>query len=126
VSDDWDRPLAAVFDYAEFLHLFKHTAKEPWSRILRRDPCSYCGTYAMPTIEHVTPGRGKSNSVENRVAACHTCNHARGATKLLWYLLERRRGVPMVKRQRAGAYLRVPSALTASIGEQIALKRGPV
>ncbi|NUN08562.1 MAG: HNH endonuclease [Ignavibacteriaceae bacterium] len=50
--------------------------------ILRRDnyKCTYCGRGDLPlTIDHVVPkARGGSDSWENLVAACTSCNNKKG------------------------------------------------
>lgn len=60
---------------------------EVWARVLRRDPCTYCGD-ASDSVEHVDP-RGPRSTVKNGVGACRSCNHERGAVPLLFYLVWR-------------------------------------
>jgi recombinational DNA repair protein (RecF pathway) len=66
---------------------------EPWARVLRRDPCSYCDG-AGGTVDHIVPlahGGEKAVSV-NGTGACSTCNslsHQKSDTPLLQFLLKR-------------------------------------
>lgn len=68
--------------------------------ILRRDPCSYCGTIQVKpqghkkagkihaSIDHIHPkGHGGLNSWGNYAAACNDCNSRKGDNSLLGYLL---------------------------------------
>lgn len=82
----------AEFEIPSVIKL-SHMIKKPRPRIplskreiLRRDnyTCQYCGrTSQQLTIDHVIPRhRGGTHSWENLVAACPSCNHAKGG-KLL-------------------------------------------
>jgi 5-methylcytosine-specific restriction endonuclease McrA len=65
--------------------------KERWKRLLRHDPCSYCGQRAG-TVDHIV---AKAFRVARRsrwldfTGACKRCNQAKGKTSLLFFLLER-------------------------------------
>lgn len=59
---------------------------EEWAKVLRRDPCVYCGAYGRGTVEHVEP-RGPRSAVVNGVGACSACNGERGSAPLIYYLL---------------------------------------
>lgn len=53
--------------------------------ILRRDKfvCQYCGAKNSLTVDHVIPkSKGGSNTWENLVAACITCNNRKGSKTL--------------------------------------------
>jgi 5-methylcytosine-specific restriction endonuclease McrA len=62
-----------------------------WERIIRADPCSYCGAEAG-TIDHVEPrsrpvrGLGGAHSWANVVAACESCNGRKATRSLLTFL----------------------------------------
>jgi len=50
--------------------------------VLRRDhyTCQYCGSSKQLTLDHVLPkSRGGQHSWDNVVAACESCNQAKGA-----------------------------------------------
>ncbi len=60
-----------------------------YDRILRSDPCSYCGASAGQ-VDHVTPIRlSGANHWMNLTAACRACNREKSAWPLLHYLRER-------------------------------------
>lgn len=62
-----------------------------WRRVLRRDPCSYCGTRPSGTIDHITPradGAPQQHRISNSAGACSSCNQAKGSMSLLGYLAE--------------------------------------
>lgn len=67
----------------------------PWNDIVRRDPCSYCGSYNDPTVEHVVPIGGTQRQRlgtwrgpwTNKVGACRPCNSRRGRTPLMLFLI---------------------------------------
>lgn len=59
-----------------------------YDRILRLDPCCYCGA---PTeqVDHIVPiVRGGGGDWDNLTAACTRCNASKGAKPLLHFLLE--------------------------------------
>ncbi|MBF9135217.1 HNH endonuclease [Plantactinospora sp. S1510] len=61
---------------------WRYTAGPAWSRagVMRRDGrrCAYCAGPA-DTVDHVLPrSRGGRNSWRNTVAACYSCNQAKG------------------------------------------------
>ena len=58
-----------------------------YALVLRGDPCSYCGG-PMQHIDHIDPiALGGSGSWDNLTAACADCNHAKGARRLLDFML---------------------------------------
>lgn len=60
-----------------------------FSKILRSDPCSYCGKPGG-TVDHIDPrASGGTNSWTNRTGACSRCNNSKGAKSLLFHLLAR-------------------------------------
>lgn len=62
-----------------------------YARILRRDPCCYCGArIERPEIDHITPiSAGGRGNWDNLTSACKACNQAKSGRTLLDYLLER-------------------------------------
>lgn len=57
-------------------------------RVLKRDPCVYCGGL-MQHIDHVVPIINKGeHSWENLAAACSKCNLGKGKRSLLDFLRE--------------------------------------
>lgn len=63
-------------------------AKE-FIKILRADPCSYCGTYGQVMhLDHVDPVRhGGSKTWGNLTAACQRCNSRKKDKSLLQFML---------------------------------------
>ena len=73
----------------------------PWREVLRRDPCSYCGSredkdgvvHGSPmTMDHIVPrsitGESRSYPVRSNAApACRPCNQAKGSQPLLVFLV---------------------------------------
>lgn len=67
---------------------------EPWSRIIKCDPCSYCGErdYWRPGVgvDHIVPrSSGGLDHWMNLTAACTRCNSSKHDKPLLQYLLYR-------------------------------------
>lgn len=78
--------------------------------------CSYCGTAAKLTVDHVIPlARGGAHSIGNLVAACETCNKRKGKLLLAEWRLRLAleavdpRGVPVSGGHRPRLDRRVPS-----------------
>lgn len=69
------------------------TARKPWERLLRRDPCTYCTTRPAKktgTVDHITAkSRGGDNTMRNLTGACNGCNQDKGSESLLLFLLNR-------------------------------------
>lgn len=62
-----------------------------YGRIVRRDPCSYCGGRGG-TRDHIIPkssGREHFHVADNLTGACVSCNGAKGSLDLLGFLLAR-------------------------------------
>jgi hypothetical protein len=65
---------------------------EAWKRLLRADPCSYCGAPISATVDHVTPKSARTRYVErwtNFTGACKSCNGSKRDTPLLLWLRAR-------------------------------------
>lgn len=74
------------------------THRQAWSRVIRQDPCSYCGevvAMALSSVDHIEPqsrsvrGIGGAHSWLNFTGACQRCNEAKSNIGLLEYLLVR-------------------------------------
>lgn len=64
-----------------------------WRKVLRRDPCAYCGFPAVPlnTIDHIRPQKhGHALTWANATSACSKCNARKGHASLLRFLWETR------------------------------------
>ena len=62
-----------------------------WERILRYDPCAFCGA-AGGTVDHIIPrclGLPLTNSWTNIVGSCQRCNERKSAKALLAFLWAR-------------------------------------
>ena len=65
------------------------TDTSDWKRILRADPCAYCGS-GSKQIDHIVPrSAGGWNNWENTTGACIRCNQAKSYTGLLQYMAAR-------------------------------------
>lgn len=53
-----------------------------YRRVLRGDPCAYCGGTAH-LVDHIDPRPGGSNDWDNLTAACRSCNGRKGAMTML-------------------------------------------
>lgn len=73
------------------------THREAWARVIRRDPCSYCGGPGG-TLDHIEPrarrarGIGGVHSWTNFTGACGACNSSKSARGMLGYLWDRAAG----------------------------------
>lgn len=69
-----------------------------YARIVRADPCSYCGK-AGGQLDHIEPvSEGGALSDENFTGSCQRCNSRKRTTPLLLFLLKRSYGVQRVDR----------------------------
>jgi 5-methylcytosine-specific restriction endonuclease McrA len=62
-----------------------------WKRVLRSDPCVYCGELTSTTIDHIHPRSQRRIGTErwvNWAGACPRCNHAKRDTPLLLFMLK--------------------------------------
>lgn len=69
---------------------------EPYKRMLRRDPCSYCGTPGVYVeLDHIQPrARGGANRWWNYTAACGGCNVLKFDDPMLYWLWRLRYELP--------------------------------
>lgn len=76
--------------------------REAWMRLIRLDPCAYCGRRPASTIDHIIPSSkarpGEGHNWLNYTAACEPCNRSKEDMPLLVYLRLR---VRKAARQRA-------------------------
>lgn len=93
-----------------------------WLRLLRHDPCAYCGG-PSGTVDHVEPkrrpvrGLGGAHTWLNVVGACTSCNGRKADKPLLWFLLH---GVAPA----AGAAAHPPRRKRPALGSQCDLEPG--
>jgi 5-methylcytosine-specific restriction endonuclease McrA len=74
-----------------------------WQRVVRADPCAYCGSRPAGTVDHIVPrseGRYGLHGWTNFAGACESCNGSKDSESLLAFLA-RRKGV-RYRRRRAG------------------------
>lgn len=95
LRDDGGTPLGVGMPSGAPLRLDGERHYDGWLRLLRLDPCAYCGAVPGRTIDHVEPrsvrvhGLGGAHSWLNVVGACPRCNGAKAARSLLAFLLTR-------------------------------------
>lgn len=79
------------------------------------EECIYCGRKKDLTLDHILPrSRGGSDSPENAVWVCKSCNSSKGDRRLYeWYELDRRYDVPRIAE---GKYLKLLYGLHEHIG----------
>lgn len=68
--------------------------RDAWLRVLRHDPCSYCGARPSMTVDHIEPKLHRTpetNAWTNLAGACMACNGNKSATPLLFWLWGRSR-----------------------------------
>ncbi len=64
-----------------------------WMRLIRRDPCAYCGG-PSGTVDHIRPRCRPDRTTHrwvNWTGACARCNHAKRDRLMLLFLLSRAR-----------------------------------
>ena len=71
-------------------HRWKDATTASYVKVLRNDPCSYCGNINAPCeIDHIHPrSKGGIDHWSNLTAACETCNYEKRAKPLLKFLCE--------------------------------------
>lgn len=64
-----------------------HGSSDPfWERVLRRDPCAYCGGVSQ-AIDHIVPVASDGpNGWHNYTASCTACNRRKSNKPLLIFL----------------------------------------
>lgn len=117
LREDAGTPLGVGMPSGRPLRVDGERHYDAWLRLLRADPCAYCGERVggARTIDHVEPrsrsprGIGSAHGWINVVAACQRCNGAKADRPLLLFLLTRRgrvrrRGSRTVGAARRGAH----------------------
>ncbi len=94
LRDDAGTPLGPGMPSGRPLRLDGERHYDAWLRLLRSDPCAYCGR-AGGTVDHVEPrsrrprGLGSAHGWGNVVGACGRCNGAKRDRPLLVFLRAR-------------------------------------
>jgi hypothetical protein len=67
-----------------------------WSKVLRLDPCAYCGRPLSGTVDHITPHKMDPalDTPENLTGACVSCNGEKGERRSLLSMLSCARFAP--------------------------------
>lgn len=94
-SSDAGHPLGHGMPTGRSLRADGETHRQWWMRIVREDPCAYCGRRPAGTLDHIEP-QSRSARVPggchwwgNYTGACQSCNGSKGAGDLLLFLRER-------------------------------------
>lgn len=99
VRDDPGNPLGVRMPMGSPLREDGESHLEAWARIVRMDPCAFCGEVGVGTLDHIEPrsrsarGLGGSHSWLNYAGACERCNGSKRDLPLLVFMA-RRRGQP--------------------------------
>ena len=105
--DEYDRedpghPLGHGMPMGRTLRSDGDTHGEAWMRVLRADPCAYCGArkdYEEMSVDHVVPQTkripGEIHTWRNWVGACQRCNGAKRSHDLLDFLFRRAHGMSL-------------------------------
>lgn len=97
LRDDAGTPLGGGMPSGRPLRTDGERHHDAWLRLLRLDPCAYCGRARGGTVDHVEPrsrtarGLGGAHSWTNVVGACEPCNGRKADRSLLWFLWVRAR-----------------------------------
>jgi 5-methylcytosine-specific restriction endonuclease McrA len=97
LRDDAGTPLGHGMPSGRPLRADGEGHHEAWLRLLRLDPCAYCGVPAGGTADHVEPrsratrAPGGAYSWTNVVGACERCNGRKADRSLLRFLWVRAR-----------------------------------
>lgn len=87
-------PLGRGYPPGRSLRADGESHREAWMRVLRADPCSFCGR-AGGTLDHIEPRSGRARGIGsvhswvNYAGACESCNGGKGARSMLDYLRRR-------------------------------------
>ena len=76
----------------ELTYIAVKIRRERWWKVLRRDPCAYCGERHKRrdmTVDHIVPKAKGGGHWENVTGACRPCNSDKGPMSLLDFLLYR-------------------------------------
>lgn len=106
LSDQPGHPLGSGMPMGLTLRLDGESHHNALLRILRGDPCAYCGSRISGTVDHVVPKSTGQRGVErwpNLVGACAECNRRKSSMPLLLFLLQQRqtaRQVALIRENR--------------------------
>jgi 5-methylcytosine-specific restriction endonuclease McrA len=92
LQDQPGNPFGANFPLGAPLREDGESHSNAWRRILRYDPCSYCGAPLSGTVDHIQPkseGRFDRERWVNLIGACERCNRSKSSKPMLFYLLDR-------------------------------------
>jgi hypothetical protein len=98
-ADDPGYPLGRGMPLGRTLREDGETHRQAWMRVIRGDPCSFCGRAPAGTVDHIEPqskrarGLGGAHSWLNFTGACEGCNSGKKDMPMLTYLLRRRIGL---------------------------------
>ena len=98
-SPDETDPIEAFQTHESFLEGI-------YNRIVKGDPCVYCGAEAAETrtLDHIRPkSEGHGFEWVNKAPACERCNRRKGAMSLLEFLHSRKGPDKFYARRRADA-----------------------
>lgn len=109
-SDQPGYPLGAGMPLGRTLRRDGESHRQAWMRLLRLDPCAYCGGDGG-TLDHIEPkslpvrGIGGAHAWTNYTGACGSCNNSKQTRPLLEFMLVRARSAPAARsgRPRAAA-----------------------
>lgn len=103
LADHPSSPLGPGYPLGRTLREDGESHRMAWERLLRNDPCAYCGTMGVHgfggrTVDHIEPrdplvsARGIGGKLDwtNLISACSGCNERKGARSLLRFLWLRR------------------------------------
>jgi hypothetical protein len=108
VGNDWTAshpgyPLGRGMPSGTSLRYDEESHREAWKRIVRGDPCAYCGLLPFPcrfhpgdagTVDHIDPQAGARpahglHSWTNYTGSCARCNNSKDATPMLLWIARR-------------------------------------
>lgn len=103
-ADHPGHPLGKGYPPGETFRMDGESHRAAWMRVLRADPCAYCGERIGTTVDHIEPKRYPTNAIGgthswlNYTGACHSCNGGKKAHSLLDYLYRRKWNRPVEAR----------------------------
>lgn len=79
-------PLGVGFPLGGLLREDGESHRDAWMRVIRTDPCSFCGRPGG-TVDHIEPTAGGGKNVwVNYTGACASCNSSKGDTPMLLFM----------------------------------------
>lgn len=98
-ADDPAYPLGRGMPLGGTLREDGESHRMAWMRVVRADPCSFCGRAPAGTVDHIEPksktvrGLGGAHTWLNFTAACANCNAGKKDGHMLLYLRARHRPI---------------------------------